>query len=165
MFITVGLGIFAQNNQVEFLEKEKGFITKDGCKILVKRYYGLSENHYYFALESGKNYYYLDTNNVSAFQNIKIGKNKDLACEKHPGFKRGLWVGAVGVGIILVPVGAAFSAFYLDEFSPNIDLYTPGFLILDGVYGYAWFKAFQDAVFNVRLVKAFKTGKPFVCLK
>jgi len=33
---------FAQADSVKFQEKEKGFITKDGCKILVKQYYGWS---------------------------------------------------------------------------------------------------------------------------
>jgi hypothetical protein len=39
------LNLIAQGTKVQFLEKEKGYITKDGCKVRVKYYYGLSENH------------------------------------------------------------------------------------------------------------------------
>ena len=153
----------AQTDSLKFQEKEKGFITKDGCKILVKQYYGLSENRYYFALETGKNYFYIDTNNIASYHNIKIGKNKKLASSKHPGLKQKIWVGAVCFGVIFVPIGAAGSAFLLDEASAHGGIFIPGFFILDGVYGYVWLEVFQDAIFKVRLVKAFKTGKPYVC--
>ena len=157
---------FAQADSVNFLKKEKGFITKDGCKVLVKQYYGLSENRYYFALKSEKNYFFLDTNEVASFQNIKIGKNKELGSAKYPGLKPRLWAASLLVtGPIIVILSSGYSLYYLDEFI-NLKLkYNGGGLFLTFIsgYSYVFYKVIQPAIFKVRLVKAFKTGKPYMC--
>lgn len=85
------LPYLAQTDSLKFQEKEKGFITKDGCKILVEQYYGLSESNYYFRIEDDKTFYYFDTNDVAVIHDIRIGKNQGLTSEKHPRLKRGLW--------------------------------------------------------------------------
>ncbi len=156
----------AQTDSLKFQEKEKGFITKDGCKVLVKQYYGLSENRYYFALKSEKNYFYLDTNEVASFRNIKIGKIKELGSAKHPGLKPRLWATSLIVtGPIIVILSSGYSLYYLDEFI-NLKLKYNGaglFLTFISGYSYVFYKVIQPAIFKVRLVKAFKTGKPYLC--
>jgi hypothetical protein len=163
IFTTLSSNLFAQNNQVQFLEKEKGFSTKDSCKIVVKQYYGLSEGRYYFAVDKGTNYFYIDTNEVTSIHNLKIGRNKELATVEHPGRIQKVWLGAVCAGIVLVPVGAIASAFVVYEYGPsNLGLGGP-FYSFVGVYTLVWFKVFQDALFEVRLVKAYQTAKPYLC--
>ena len=153
---------FAQADSLKFQEKEKGFITKDGCKILVKQYYGLSENHYYFRVDNDKTYYYVDTNEVAAVQNIKIGKNKELASEKYPGLKRGIWVGTC---LVLGPIGVlgvAGTGALLIWQNSNSDFWVPFVAFLPG-NTLLFFVITTDAFEKLKLVKAFKTGKPFVC--
>jgi hypothetical protein len=163
MFTFFGYDIFAQNNQVQFLEKEKGFVTKDGCKILVKQYYGLSEVRYYFRVNGDKTYFFIDTTEVNCIEDIKTGKNKELSNAKHPGLKQKIWVGTVGVGIILVPIGGAITAYLVYENGPaHLGIGLP-FVSFTGAYAYAWFKAFQEAIRNVKLVKAYRTAKPYLC--
>jgi hypothetical protein len=148
-----------------FLEKESGFLTKEGYKILTKRYYGWSENRYYFAMETGKNYFYLDTSEVASYQNIKIGNDKELATKKHPAFMPNLWVVTVAsVGPVVGLFGAA-SILYLAVEVSSFDLpYDGVWLFISSLSGNAliYFKVLQKAVFKVRLVKAFKTAQHFV---
>jgi hypothetical protein len=158
LFSTICSGLLAQDNQVQFSEKEKGFITKDGCKVLVKHYYGLSENRYYFAIGTNKNYYFLDTNEVSAYQDIRIGNNKNLDSKKHPEIIRGVWVGAVCLGVLLVPTVSLIIASYFDD-----GVWQPMFFGLNVPFGYVWYKVYQDAVHQVRLVKAHQTAQPYLC--
>lgn len=171
IFTTLGASLFAQDNLVDFLNREKGpkkeksFSTIDSCKIHVKRYYGLSEDRYYFRIKSDKTYYYIDTIQVNCVEDIKIGKNKGLASEKYPGLKRGLWLGAVCVGIVLVPIGAAGIAFigYEEIVNAGSGFFVTTFFTLDGVFLYVWYEVLEDAIRQVKLVKAYRTAKPYLC--
>jgi hypothetical protein len=159
------LQAFAQAAALKFQEKEKGFITKDGCKILVKRYYGLSESSYYFRLEDDKTFYYIDTNDMAVIHDIKIGKNQELTSEKHPRLKRGIWVGTC---LVLGPIGvlgvSAVGAFILDEYEfPVYVHFHFGFFALLPANTYVFYIVTKDAFRRLKLVKAFETGKPFVC--
>jgi hypothetical protein len=165
-FLTWSNLSFAQvKNSSEFLEKETGFITKDGYKVLPKRYYGWSENRYYFAMETGKNYFYLDTSEVASYQNIKIGNDKELATKKHPAFLPNLWVVTVASGgPFVVVLGAGFSMYYIYEWV-NFELPFDGVgYFISALTGgtLIYFKVLQKAIFKVRLVKAFKTAQHFV---
>ncbi|MEN9291769.1 MAG: hypothetical protein RLZZ357_1613 [Bacteroidota bacterium] len=159
------LQAFAQADTLKFQEKEKGFITKDGCKILVKQYYGLSESNYYFRLDDNKTFYYIDTNDVASIHNIRIGKNHQLTSEKHPRLKRGLWVGTC---LVFGPIGvlgvSAVGAFILDEYEfPVYVHFHFGFFALLPANTYVFYIVTKDAFRRLKLVKAFETGKPYVC--
>jgi hypothetical protein len=164
IFTTLSASLFAQDNLVEYLKRAKGFSTNDSCKIVVKQYYGLSESRYYFRIKSDKTYYYIDTIQVNCVEDIKIGKNKGLASEKYPGLKRGLWLGAVCVGIVLVPAAAGFTSliFYATDAFPSWDFDT-GFIVLNAPFLYVWYEVLEDAIRNVKLVKAYQTAKPYLC--
>ncbi len=170
IFTAFGTSLFAQDNLVEYLNREKGpkkeksFSTIDSCKIVVKRYYGLSEDRYYFRINGDTTYYYIDTTQVKCVQDIKIGKNKGLASEKHPGLKRGLWLGTVCVGIVLVPAAAGFTSLmiYAYDTFPSWDFDT-GFIVLNAPFLYVWYEVFEDAIRSVKLVKAYRTAKPYLC--
>ncbi len=165
IFTTLGASLFAQDNLVEYLKRAKGFSTNDSCKIVVKQYYGLSESRYYFRIKGDKTYYYIDTTQVNCVEDIKIGKNKGLASEKYPGLKRGLWLGAVCVGIVLVPIGAAGIAYigYEEIDNAGSGFFVTTFFTLDGVFLYVWYEVLEDAIRNVKLVKAYRTAKPYLC--
>lgn len=152
---------FAQTENAQFLEKEKGFITKDGSKVLVKKYYGLSENHLYFRIANDKTFYYLDTLDVVSFQDIKIGTNKELASKKHPGLMRGLWLGTC---IVLGPIGvvgvAGMGELIVYGSNLNIETWATFFTLLP-VDTFIFYVVTKDAVEKLKLVKAFKTAKPY----
>lgn len=173
MFTTICSCLFAQDNLVEYLKrekgpkKEKGLITNDGCKILVKRYYGLSEDRYYFRVKGDKTFYFLDTTEVNCIEGIKIGKNKELANEKYPGFKRGLWLGTcILLGpICAIGVAGSVALFIYSDYSNPTSLAVGSFFTLLPIDTFIFYRVTRDAYKNLKLVKAFKTGKPFVCLK
>lgn len=155
------LQALAQADTLKFQEKEKGFITTDGCKVLVKKYYGLSENHYYFRVADDKTFFYVDTNEVRYIHDIKIGKNKELASEKHPKLKRALWVGTC---IVFGPIGVVGVAGMgeLMAYSSNIPTYATFFTLLP-IDTFIFYVVTKDAFEKLKLVKAFETGKPYVC--
>ncbi|MEN9743261.1 MAG: hypothetical protein RLZZ65_1066 [Bacteroidota bacterium] len=153
---------FAQTENTQFLEKEKGFITTDGSKVLVKKYYGLSENHLYFRIADDKTFYYLDTLDVVSFQDINIGSNKELASKKRPGLMRGIWLGTC---IVLGPIGVVGVAGVgeLIVYSSNLNIETwATFFTLLPFDTFIFYVVTKDAVEKLNLVKAFKTAKPYL---
>ena len=150
-----------------FETDEAEFITKSGCKIMPSVYYCLSNGRYYFAVGDKRNYYYIDTAEVLAFQNIEIGKDQRFSNKESAGFARRLWLGTVivggPIGVLICGGTVLFMGYEVlaigSDNAAIITWFTSGLAVGTTIF----YKVLKTAIQNVHEHNAYKKAQHYVC--